>query len=409
MTASALASMKNQATRTGTQRASDVHHRRRSRQPQPQPEPVKTVIRVPDDQRAQLLAQVGATASVIDRPYFRHYRAVAVDRFTSASPDVFAIKGMDAAERAERDLRSRLEAGQIPQVMLVSPERARKAVIGRGGHVSNVFAWRADTDPRGLSAIWTHSPHVTAELDAHSTIPDPVSRIYAERGSVAVRSGRLRRLLVSPWLAPVVSQLASRYEIPVVVHGAVALPPARPVGEGSAVVREALPYEGVSAMLAIPPTPERFEMMQSDQAQGIWTPRPYSTPRKFEAVVATALGQLSEHFGADVNLCNYQICEYLPGDEFEQHTDRYDAAASSWDRTVSFSLLLSEPGVDFEGGEFEVNGISQGLRRGDLIGFTALTPHAVRKVTAGRRMVLIAFGEWCREGKAAEGWLASRA
>jgi hypothetical protein len=62
------------------------------------------------------------------------------------------------------------------------------------------------------------------------------------------------------------------------------------------------------------------------------------------------------------------------------------------DRTASFSLLLSEPGVDF-GGELVVDGEVAGLRRGDLLGFTAATPNAVRPVAWGWRLVLVGFGE----------------
>lgn len=68
---------------------------------------------------------------------------------------------------------------------------------------------------------------------------------------------------------------------------------------------------------------------------------------------------------------------------------------STWDRTVSLSLLLSDP-ADFEGGDLIVNGKAVPLARGQVAGFTAVTPHLVTPLTAGRRAILVGFGEVAR-------------
>lgn len=64
-------------------------------------------------------------------------------------------------------------------------------------------------------------------------------------------------------------------------------------------------------------------------------------------------------------------------------------------RKLSIVMLLSEPGVDFEGGEFEMNGGSESrpdipeLKKGRIIGFPSWMVHRVKPVTSGVRKSIV--------------------
>ncbi|MBM5781907.1 MAG: 2OG-Fe(II) oxygenase [Pelagibacterales bacterium] len=64
-------------------------------------------------------------------------------------------------------------------------------------------------------------------------------------------------------------------------------------------------------------------------------------------------------------------------------------------RKLSLSLLLSEPGVDFEGGEFQINsGLEQEaktleMRKGSLVAFPSFMIHRVAPVTKGVRRSIV--------------------
>ena len=64
-------------------------------------------------------------------------------------------------------------------------------------------------------------------------------------------------------------------------------------------------------------------------------------------------------------------------------------------RKFSLSFLLSEPGVDFEGGEFEINQGEQEnpivaeTKKNRIIGFPSWTIHRVKPVTKGIRKSLV--------------------
>lgn len=68
-------------------------------------------------------------------------------------------------------------------------------------------------------------------------------------------------------------------------------------------------------------------------------------------------------------------------------------------RKLSLALLLSEPGVDFEGGEFQINDSSEQklktleMKKGTLIAFPSFMIHRVTPVTKGIRRSLVAWVE----------------
>ena len=64
-------------------------------------------------------------------------------------------------------------------------------------------------------------------------------------------------------------------------------------------------------------------------------------------------------------------------------------------RKLSFSLLLSEPGVDFEGGEFQIlegsSPYDAKLEKGTLAYFPSFLMHRVKPVTKGTRRSLVGW------------------
>jgi hypothetical protein len=66
----------------------------------------------------------------------------------------------------------------------------------------------------------------------------------------------------------------------------------------------------------------------------------------------TAARSLGEAFGLPVNGLMNGMLGYSPGGLHERHRDMEAEAPFSVERTVSYSVLLSEPGIDFKGGDF---------------------------------------------------------
>ncbi len=68
-------------------------------------------------------------------------------------------------------------------------------------------------------------------------------------------------------------------------------------------------------------------------------------------------------------------------------------------RKLSLVLLLSEPGIDFEGGEFQINTSTESkletleMRKGTLVAFPSFIIHRVLPVTKGTRKSLVLWVE----------------
>ena len=116
-------------------------------------------------------------------------------------------------------------------------------------------------------------------------------------------------------------------------------------------------------------------------------------PPQFLTVAFGLAVEIGAALDLDVNAVQAAVVRYGPGDEFTRHRDREANRPETHDRTVSYSLLLSDP-ADFDGGALIVDGLDTELGRGDLVAFSATTWHEVAPVTAGERLVLIAFGLW---------------
>lgn len=321
--------------------------------------------------------------------FYRHYR-VAADTFRDCHSRASAEDGMHTTELAERDLRALLASGSVPDVVLVTPERGLvEQCTPQGVLERQVFAWMDDDQ---IDA-WIHAPHVLAEVEAIDAEEDPVSEEYAAHGSVRLPAGaQLTRLHVSPWIAPVAEALRTRYGVPVSVVSGADIPPPK--------VERAPPAVAMGVL-----APEDCERMWDaycgqDYANGqrlVSTAGPAVLPPDELAELAeqllVAFGQI---YGLPVTRSVPVLVCYGEGDYFGEHCDAGEAKASTLDRTVSLTMMLAKPGEDFTGGDLIVNGKLMELRAGDVVGFTARTPHEVRPVETGHRLVLVALGEVAR-------------
>ena len=106
------------------------------------------------------------------------------------------------------------------------------------------------------------------------------------------------------------------------------------------------------------------------------------------------------------NLNGYESFQYTEyeGDElgkYDFHQDMINGKNMPENmnetRKLSMSLLLNEPGVDFEGGEFQINSGQESnaetvdLTRGRMIFFPSYAIHRVAPVTKGRRKSLVVW------------------
>lgn len=327
----------------------------------------------------------------------RHYRVVAADTYLPGWP-ANARVGQLRAERAERQLRARLAAGEVPDVLLVGPESNAPAEIGRSGRVTDVWAWGTRLhggEYSNLQENWTNNPHVTAELTVTRHEGDPMCPIYAAAGSIRVLTGRVQRLKVPIWLAPVSSALTARYGVPVDVDITPELPPAPALGSKWMVFPQVVPNLIIDRIAAIPRKPRDLRRDYEDNFRDrlLRADLPW---HEWGNLVSDMLAVVAKTFQLPVNFGQGGVLEYSAGSSFPEHTDRSQDEVDSWDRTVSLTLMLSEPGEDFTGGEFEIDGEPIELHRGDVVGFTSVTPHAVREVTSGRRLILLGLGSYWR-------------
>lgn len=101
---------------------------------------------------------------------------------------------------------------------------------------------------------------------------------------------------------------------------------------------------------------------------------------------------------------SFQYSEYrgLEGGKYDFHMDVFtdeESLQAPMMRKLSLVLLLSEPGVDFEGGEFQMNTSSEDklktleMRKGTLIAFPSFMIHRVTPVTKGIRRSIVVWVE----------------
>lgn len=107
------------------------------------------------------------------------------------------------------------------------------------------------------------------------------------------------------------------------------------------------------------------------------------------------------NFDYDITGYDYmQYAKYGTGDKHDFHMDlplgtrRLDYFLTECFRKLSVILLLNEPGVDFEGGNFEINHFSEkfpidaGLKKGSVLIFPSFMIHRVAPITSGIRQTI---------------------
>lgn len=105
-----------------------------------------------------------------------------------------------------------------------------------------------------------------------------------------------------------------------------------------------------------------------------------------------------KHFNFDIYGFNYlQYARYDVGDKHEFHMDLplggqvVDYRLLEHMRKLTIVLLLNEPGIDFEGGNFQINHFSEqfpwetDLKKGNVLIFPSFLLHRVAPITAGNR------------------------
>ena len=110
----------------------------------------------------------------------------------------------------------------------------------------------------------------------------------------------------------------------------------------------------------------------------------------------------TQFYNFDLN--GYDIFQYTVYHDYEKgkydyHMDTIMGTGMPDDmyetRKLSITFLLNEPGVDFEGGEFEINSGEEKnaeaikMKKGDIIAFPSFMLHRVKPVTKGVRKSIV--------------------
>lgn len=97
------------------------------------------------------------------------------------------------------------------------------------------------------------------------------------------------------------------------------------------------------------------------------------------------------------HLERFQYTVYKPDQHYSWHLD-FEPTYTKFSRKISGVIMVSNPEVDFEGGEFEivVDGNVEkprvlNLGQGDVVFFASWMPHRVRPVTSGKRKTLVGW------------------
>ncbi|WP_156464587.1 2OG-Fe(II) oxygenase [Aeromicrobium sp. Root495] len=322
-------------------------------------------------------------------------RVVPAD-YEPASQRCTAQEGWDRANTAEDGLRSVVESGFETPIALAAPERGSLVSIGAGGVIENAFAWienpeRSDHN-RQLIQQHTGLAALRLVIKGERWQTDPHSDEFAALGSCLIHRGRVVKVSAAHWLVPVADQVADLCGVPVDDLEFFGSGGQRPVIESAepAMISDALPPEICDELIELhrrstptqegPGAPELVEVPATEP----WISRVPSWS------YAQALG---EHYGLPVAYLNVFVLRYFPGAAQDWHIDNSPKQSQSLNRTVSFSVHLSQQGVDYEGADLETeHGTFADAGRGDLVGFTAKTLHRVTALKSGERYALICFG-----------------
>lgn len=122
--------------------------------------------------------------------------------------------------------------------------------------------------------------------------------------------------------------------------------------------------------------------------------RPGNLQWVFDRIWALAQQQNAAYFGYDISRVpdlQFTTYEATQRGHFDWHTDAL-TFSNGLERKISVVISLSEMGVDFEGGAFEMDGIGAlELGRGSALLFSSPMLHRVTPVTKGKRYSLVTW------------------
>lgn len=94
---------------------------------------------------------------------------------------------------------------------------------------------------------------------------------------------------------------------------------------------------------------------------------------------------------------NFQYTVYKPDQHYTWHFD-VDLGWQPYVRKISGVIMVSNPEMDFEGGEFQIvpngdieNPMTVNMQQGDVVFFASWMPHRVKPVTSGKRKTLVGW------------------
>jgi hypothetical protein len=348
--------------------------------------------------------------------FLRHFR-IAESGYKARSSQ----EGAFIAHVAENRLRDKLRAGECPTgVVLIAPERGSIAEVdGSGELLAPACAWHNPADqPLGSpfhgAAYRQGGIYVEAVIEADEFEPDSASEPWADAGSILVKRGRIVRLVVPMWLAPVAAMLERTYGVEVHMPG-VAVSDYE-VSAGDVLLFPGVVSRGEAQSLREHCDANSMDLLTAFGGDIVQTqygaanvsfreeklrregPTSLSATPWGDALQALAgvAGQAGAHFGLPVNVFTPMPVtkRYATGSAVDWHFDRNDVDPASYGRTVSLVSMLSNPGVDFSGGVLEMSSGPVDLALGDVVAFTAATRHRVTPVLSGARFAIIAFGAW---------------
>ena len=132
-----------------------------------------------------------------------------------------------------------------------------------------------------------------------------------------------------------------------------------------------------------------------------WIKKTQETSWFFDKINLTAEAINNNWYNMNLNgYDSMQWTEYEGTEEgmYEAHMDIHlnrDNSQHGGTRKLSMSLLMNEPGVDFEGGEFEyldgATWIKMDAKKGRIVAFPSWIIHRVRPVTKGIRRSIVVW------------------
>jgi hypothetical protein len=112
-----------------------------------------------------------------------------------------------------------------------------------------------------------------------------------------------------------------------------------------------------------------------------------ATHRRLNEVLHPWLAAQASPFNLSASVDFHLLHEFVPGGHFDWHVDTKPGDGTR--RTYNLNVMLSQPGVDFEGGALQVGAQVVEAQQGDAYVYSAAMPHRVSALDSGRRFTLV--------------------